>query len=816
MPTESFPVKSIDSVSYKPRESSEIIQQKKIENPIPDVPYQKCYKSFEDFNKKICNLKLNSYAVEKYPTYTKIFKFDDVHSIPFIEIYVQNSLEFHIRVYLWKLPKNHEIYTKSLWDITLTTLTSTIENSFICPGIISSYCNYNNAISHVVPKNYDPLEVQEFALNQDVYYRSKFCILLCNSTTMCKFCDKSKSKLVKADNRKKLSDSLPAKDKAPLSRTSTERIRKKIGSLNLLKTELILENNNLKEQITALQNELNSSSLTVSNELDNDLKSIFSKANDKNVSPFMKLFWSEQQKYLSKSSTRGIRYHPTLIRYCLSLAAKSPAAYDQIRYDEKNSNGFLILPSRRRLRDYKNYITPQRGFNKEVIKELIKKIEHFSELEKFMIILMDEMKIQENLVWNKHTGELIGYIDLGDADINYATLQNSEKLASHVLVFLLASLVNPFKFTLANFGTDTATSEQLFPLFWKAVSLCEIRCKIKIMGVTCDGATQNRKFFKMHHLMTWEEDLNSDVDVTYRIRNPFADDDRYIYFISDPPHLLKTLRNCLKSSAHGQTTRYMWNDGFHILWNHISDLFYEDLECGLHLLPKLTVDHINLTSYAKMNVRLAAQVLSSTVSNVLKDFAPSYTAGTAKFCEMVDNFFDCLNVPVPNTVKLLEDGLTVNKKRKPFVEPYSDLHDFRFNWLINDFLKYFKEWHHSIETRSGNFTKVQQAKMFISRQTYEGLKITVHSSVELTQFLLKHDVPYVLTGKFIQDALENYFSIQRAIGRRKENPSLYDVGYNDNAIRNSKIFKPIDGTNCENKVDDTLIIDKLPSKKVKR
>ena len=28
---------------------------------------------------------------------------------------------------------------------------------------------------------------------------------------------------------------------------------------------------------------------------------------------------------------------------------------------------------------------------------------------------MDEMKIQENLVWNKHTGDLIGFIDLGDA-----------------------------------------------------------------------------------------------------------------------------------------------------------------------------------------------------------------------------------------------------------------------------------------------------------------------------------------------------------------------------------------------------------------
>ena len=58
-----------------------------------------------------------------------------------------------------------------------------------------------------------------------------------------------------------------------------------------------------------------------------------------------------------------------IIRYCLGLAATSPAVYDEIRFDEKTNSGFVILPSRRRLRDYKNYIRPQRGFNKDVIIE---------------------------------------------------------------------------------------------------------------------------------------------------------------------------------------------------------------------------------------------------------------------------------------------------------------------------------------------------------------------------------------------------------------------------------------------------------------
>ena len=41
-----------------------------------------------------------------------------------------------------------------------------------------------------------------------------------------------------------------------------------------------------------------------------------------------------------------------------------------------------------------------------------KKTASFSETEKCVTILLDEMKIQEDLVWDKHSGELIGLVDL--------------------------------------------------------------------------------------------------------------------------------------------------------------------------------------------------------------------------------------------------------------------------------------------------------------------------------------------------------------------------------------------------------------------
>ena len=46
-----------------------------------------------------------------------------------------------------------------------------------------------------------------------------------------------------------------------------------------------------------------------------------------------------------------------------------------------------------------------------------------------------------------------------------------------------------------------------------------------------------------------------------------------------------------------------------MVWEHISRCYFTDLELGLHQLPKLTLDHINLTSFAKMKVNLVISLL---------------------------------------------------------------------------------------------------------------------------------------------------------------------------------------------------------------
>ena len=60
--------------------------------------------------------------------------------------------------------------------------------------------------------------------------------------------------------------------------------------------------------------------------------------------------------------------------------------------------------------DYWKYIRPQRGFNPEAVNELTRKTQDITDMEHFTVLLFDEMKVQEDLVWDNNTGNLLFYI----------------------------------------------------------------------------------------------------------------------------------------------------------------------------------------------------------------------------------------------------------------------------------------------------------------------------------------------------------------------------------------------------------------------
>ena len=159
--------------------------------------------------------------------------------------------------------------------------------------------------------------------------------------------------------------------------------------------------------------------------------------------------------------------------------------------------------------------------------------------ERFVTILIDEMKMQEDLIWDKYTGELIGSVDLGDGDVNAATLDKPNELATHVLVFMVKSIVNTLSISLATFATTGVSSFQLMPIFWTAIRYLE-KINLKVISATADGASPNRKFFRIHKFMDGDAGKN----VVYRAQSIYAKEKRFIFFFfSDVPHLIKTSRN---------------------------------------------------------------------------------------------------------------------------------------------------------------------------------------------------------------------------------------------------------------------------------
>lgn len=215
---------------------------------------------------------------------------------------------------------------------------------------------------HVIPKVFNfsnPLQSDAVPLCQEEFIRASSCLLLIKESK-CPECLKMEVKVCADLNQKQKVLTSPVHPNTPLSLVSPDRlistIRHNRQESKSLKKENLLLNERLKSA-------LSKNSVPVDSKLNDDLVDIFQGIPEEKVPPFMKLFWQEQQKYLRTQHKGQLRYHPAIIKYCISIAAKSASAYKQLRLDSKSGSGVLILPSQRTLRNYRNYIKPKQGIS---------------------------------------------------------------------------------------------------------------------------------------------------------------------------------------------------------------------------------------------------------------------------------------------------------------------------------------------------------------------------------------------------------------------------------------------------------------------
>lgn len=130
------------------------------------------------------------------------------------------------------------------------------------------------------------------------------------------------------------------------------------------------------------------------------------------------------------------------------------------------------------------------GYQPNVVKVLHKEAAKLGMLEgtfkSYTGIIFDEIQIKQDLVYDKHTGELIGYCNLDAVgnellELEKATTNFSSELAKCMLVIMVRGVATSLKFPLAGFATNSITADFPYPIIWKAVSILEVAVGLKVL-----------------------------------------------------------------------------------------------------------------------------------------------------------------------------------------------------------------------------------------------------------------------------------------------------------------------------------------------
>ena len=203
------------------------------------------------------------------------------------------------------------------------------------------------------------------------------------------------------------------------------------------------------------------------------------------------------------------------------------------------------------MRDCRHFAFSTPGFSKDVDLQLLDlvKVQEPADLANYVSVIIDEMYIKEGLVFDKYTGSLTGFTDLGDVCNLLAEYEQQHSgdgsmtfrcpVAKCMVIFMVRGLFTSLKFAYGQFPSTNTKGCDLFVLLWKVIEWLT-RLGLNVLAVSCDGAKNNRKMFKLH---------GSEKEFTYRTENCYSATYNELFFFCDPPHVLKTMRNCL---AHGK------------------------------------------------------------------------------------------------------------------------------------------------------------------------------------------------------------------------------------------------------------------------
>lgn len=262
-----------------------------------------------------------------------------------------------------------------------------------------------------------------------------------------------------------------------------------------------------------------------------------------------------------------------------------------------------------------------------------------------------------------------------------------------------------------------------------------------------------------------------------------------VFFLYDPPHLLKSLRNALVNHD------IEFSDGMVAFWSYIKALWSLDSSKSLRLVPRLSSKHVFLGLGKKMSVKLAAQVFSHSVYAGIMTYRehgllPKDSDQTATFVKRMNDIWDLFNCS-----RLDATGLKQATTPGNLVSRLSFLDD------ASSFINSLRFRHRVTE---------QGAKDHLPSK--RGLLITIAAYKSLLQRLLRSGssckLNFLIGRRLNQDCVENCFSqIRRDKGSFFEMMPVWRAISNLRSVAASSYLAPLrkNNSNCEGDSDFHLI-----------
>lgn len=402
-----------------------------------------------------------------------------------------------------------------------------------------------------------------------------------------------------------------------------------------------------------------------------------------------------------------------------------------------------------------NNVTP--GFTTEVFDKVKIKAKSMTSTEKQCVLLFDEMSLRKSLEYNSKLDLIEGFEDLGP-------LGRNGKLATHATVFMLRGINNPWKCPLAYVLSNNALKSQSLALLLDLCIEKVIDANLDLKATVCDMGSTNSAALKLLGVTT---DLPC-----------YCFGSKQIYCLYDYPHLLKCVRNTLLK-------RDFLVAGNVVSWKDILEFYEIDKKStsDCRAAPKISERHVNPQAFQKMNVKLATQVFSNSVSRGMKaavslgQLKSKSSTNTANLLGKLNDITDSLNS------KHMDD-------KNPYKQPLSNT-NLRPLHCLEAAIPYVLAW----KTLDG-----------LNPPCFEGLVQTLRGILMLYEDIYSSGNKFLLTGRFNQDPLENLFGVLRHRGGYNSNPSAKEFRRNLQHAISIRLLDPPDTANCQPDEDENLAV----------